>query len=329
MRGALLTLFVLLGFPAFLSAQSVLPKIVPPASVTATPSSPEPGEKVTIEASTPIFNRDTTFYEWTVNGQFRADLSGQGKYAFDMTAGKTIGSTITAFVRATASDGKTTTAQRVIPVSSLSLVWFAETTVPLWYMGKALPSPRAFVSVTALPEIAAGGKMADPKKLLYKWSVGDTKSYASGVGKQSIRFQTSQIPKSSHWIRVTIEDTAKTVKKEGAIFVINREPMLAVYRYSPTGGTEYRRAESLLEAPRGGTLNLIAEPFFFPGSTKDISFAWSVGGIELEKNVNNPNIVTIETGQVPSASLLISILASSLKQTALAPVAKTLTLFIR
>ena len=309
-------------------AQISFPTIVPPSAIQAIPSSPAPGEKTLLQAVTPVFNTDTTFYEWTLNGQFRSDLSGRGKNTIEVVAGP-LGSSISASVRATATDSRTTSASITVRVSDIALVWHADTSVPAWFRGKALASPKSKVTITALPEIIVGGKLANPKNLVYQWSLGDNKKYASGVGKQSIDITTSAIPNGSHWIRVSVEDIGKTIKKEGSLFVLNKNPVVSIYRYSPVGGPEFRSAQAIVNAGKGEVLNFIAEPFFFPGTKKDVSFRWNVGGAPLETTVTEPSLLTIETAQIPAASALVSAIASSIKNTSLIPISTSMSIFIR
>lgn len=314
--------------PFFAFAQISFPSLEPPASITTIPSSPAPGETVMLQAVTPIFDKDTTFYEWTINGKFRADLSGRGKYSTEAVAGP-VGSAISVSVRATASDKSVATMSSTIRVSSLALVWSADTSIPPWYTGKALASPGSAVTVIAMPEIVIAGKTVAPKNLVYQWGLGDEKQYASGVGKQSIQIQTSQSPGASHWVRVIVEDIGRTVKKEGSIFITNRDPSLSIYRFSSAGGTEYRSAQTVTQIAKGEALTFIAEPYYIPDKKADIRYQWDIGGLKVEGAPENPHILTIQTEALPAARTLISLLISSVKNAGLAPITKTISLFIR
>ena len=328
LRHFTLSLALAAALPLFAYAQISFPSLEPPASITAIPSSPAPGEAVSLQAVTPVFDKDTTFYEWTINGQFRADLSGRGKYNAEATAGA-VGSVIAVSVRATASDKIVATMSSTIRVSALVLVWSADTSLPPWYTGKALASPGSTVTVVAIPEIVIAGKTVDPKNLVYQWGLGDEKKYATGVGKQSIQIRTSQTPQASHWVRVTIEDIGRTVKKEGAIFVTNRDPSVSVYRFSSVGGTEYRSAQTITQIAKGEALIFIADPYYFPDKKTDILYRWDIGGLKVEGSPENPHILTIQTEALPAASTLISLFVSSVKNATLAPITKTISLFIR
>lgn len=318
-------LFLLITSPA--EAQLLIPQTEPPASIQAVPTSPAPGEKVMLQAVTPLFNKDTTFYEWTINGQFRSDLSGRGKYSAEVIAG-TLGSTLSVFVRATALEKQVSTMSLTLRVSTLSLVWSSNTSAPDWYRGKKLSSPGSSVTVVALPEISVGGGAIDPKNLIYQWSVGDNKNISSGVGKNSVTFEMSKTQGDTTWVRVVVEDIAKTVKKEGSLIVTNHAPAVSLYRYSPAGGTEYRSAKALLQIRKGETIDLIAEPFHFPGTKREVSYRWDLGGLAITGDVERPEFFTIRTENIPSASAVLSLIASSLRG-ALIPATKTLSIFIR
>src|SRR3989344_3801703 len=118
LRHLTLSLVLAAALPFFAYAQISFPSLEPPASITAVPSSPAPGERVSLQAVTPVFDKDTTFYEWTINGQFRADLSGRGKYSAEVTAGP-VGSAILVSVRATASDKLVATMSSTSGVSEM------------------------------------------------------------------------------------------------------------------------------------------------------------------------------------------------------------------
>ncbi|KKW20626.1 MAG: hypothetical protein UY78_C0014G0006 [Parcubacteria group bacterium GW2011_GWA1_53_13] len=328
LRHLTLSLVLAAALPFFAYAQISFPSLEPPASITAVPSSPAPGERVSLQAVTPVFDKDTTFYEWTINGQFRADLSGRGKYSAEVTAGP-VGSAILVSVRATASDKLVATMSSTIRVSALALVWSADTSLPPWYTGKALASPGSLVTVVAIPQIVIAGKTVDPKNLVYQWGLGDEKKYATGVGKQSIQIETSRTPQASHWVRVTVEDIGRTVKKEGTIFITNRDPSVSIYRFSSTGGTEYRSAQTITQIAKGEALTLIAEPYYFPGKKTDILYRWDIGGLTVSGTAENPYLLTLQTETLPAASTLVSLLISSVKNAALAPITKTISLFIR
>src|SRR3989344_3801705 len=165
--------------------------------------------------------------------------------------------------------------------------------------------------------------------VVYKWGLGDEKKYATGVGKQSIQIETSRTPQASHWVRVTVEDIGRTVKKEGTIFITNRDPSVSIYRFSSTGGTEYRSAQTITQIAKGEALTLIAEPYYFPGKKTDILYRWDIGGLAVDGTAENPSLLTIQTEALPAASTLVSLLVSSVKNAALAPITKTISLFIR
>src|SRR3989344_2583750 len=75
-----ISLALALVLPFFSFAQISFPSLEPPASITAAPSSPAPGEIITLQAVTPIFDKDTTFYEGTRNNTRRVLGNNRSRY---------------------------------------------------------------------------------------------------------------------------------------------------------------------------------------------------------------------------------------------------------
>ena len=272
----------------------ILPSAV---SITSSPSSPSPGQKFTVTAGTPSTDKNTTTFTWTVDGKRRADLSGMGKNSFELTAGE-VGSLTRVSVTATQAGKPIGASALNIRVSDLSLVWVAETLVPQWYKGKALPSPGSIVSVAAIPQIMVGGKTISPKNLIYQWGLDDEEKTRVGVGEDIFRIKTSDLPRSLHHVTLTVEDTGRTVKKSGEIFIEPLAPRLVIYHSTPLGGVDPRSAQSFFFIKLRGLVDFVAEPFFFPvKSRNELSFRWSVAGLDATGAPENPHVLTLDTSQ--------------------------------
>lgn len=276
-------------------------------SLSATPSSPNPQEKFTVKAQIPSADANATGFSWTVSGRARSDLSGRGKHTIELTAGEA-GSAIRIDVRATPPGGDTETASLIVYVSDLTLVWSADTYIPKWYKGKALPSPNSEITVIALPKISIGGSLIRPENLIYQWSIDNTQRALSGVGANVFRFKAGSFEGNLHWVRVTVEDTQKRIRKTGELLIAPRSPRAVIYASSPLGGIEQRAAISTLSAIKDAVVDLVVEPFFFAGKSKgNFSFSWRIAGVTTEGAPENPHILSVDTRNVPSAKVPISV----------------------
>lgn len=273
-------------------------QVIPqPISLSASPPSPEPRSSFTVSASTPTFEKETAFFEWTADGKALREFSGLGAHQITLTAGA-VGSPTKISVAVSRRDGDGGSASLTVIPSELSLPWIADTSVPLWYTGKALATPGADVSVVAVPQIIIGGAAIPPQDLIYRWSIDNTRAALAGAGKQEFRFRASDLAQSTHQIDVVVEDLDARIRKEGrALITTDATPRLTLYPSLALGGAEQRRAGS--SAARPGLFDIIAEAFFFPlSSLSSLAYAWTIDGVQTPTPRDDPRLITIDaTGQ--------------------------------
>ncbi|TSC76177.1 MAG: hypothetical protein G01um101433_787 [Parcubacteria group bacterium Gr01-1014_33] len=304
-------------------AQFSLPQ---PVSLTVTPSSLSPGATVVIRAETPLFEPSAAVFKWTIDGRARPDISGIGKNEIQLTTG-VIGTSIRVIVAVTDPSGTQGTASFTIPVSDLALSWFAETYVPKWYKGKALPVGDSVVDIAAFPNVVLGGKQIPPENLVYQWSLDDQDRALVGLGKRVFRIRTSDLPKTTHNIHVVVEDTNKRVRQEGEIFIEPTSPRAVIYPVSPLGGIEPRSAS--LFQPNRETSDFQVEPFFFPVESKrNLTYEWSVGAQSIEGTPENPWAITLHSLIQQVFSTILSAAITD-PVTSLSSVSQQVTIFLQ
>lgn len=322
-----LALLLVIGIFAGLVASSQFLPGTALVSLAATPPSPSPGETVTIEAFTPTVDKTTATYIWTVNGRFQEDLSGSGKTALTLTAGE-VGSAIAVGVIVEQGGIEVGSAFLSIPVSDLALTWSADSLVPRWYKGKALPATESIVNVAAVPAITLGGTTIKPEALVYRWSIGDQRNALSGIGERVLQFRTSDFPKTTHQVRVVVEDQQGRVRKEGQILITTRDPRVALYRVSPLGGVESRNAFVAEYYTKNQILDITAEPFFYPvTSKKALSYKWSIGGVNVEGVPQNPDILTLDLSRLTTTVLPVAVTVDD-ENILIPPLTKTLSIIM-
>lgn len=282
-----------------------------PASLSASPHSPAPGETVTITATTPVLETAETFYRWRVNGVARPDLSGYGKNSFTATAGD-VGTLIRVDVDATSKRDGHAQASLVVTVSDLALTWSAETYTPKWYGGRALPTRSATVAVAAVPQIYLGGALIPPERLIFTWGVDDQDAVRSGVGMDILRVEMSRLYNSSHQVRVRVQDIDRRVRKEGVVLLRPTEPSLLLYPYYPLGGIEPRRSVNASAFPRG-LLDFQAEPFFFPIAAKnELTYRWALERRDAAGSPELPYLISIDTTNFQGNATLLELAAEQI-----------------
>lgn len=285
----------------------LLPKTV---SLNASPLSPSPGQKVEISAATPFFDKNTAYFDWTIDGVPKDDLSGPGKNKIMLTAGP-LGSIVRVSVAVSRAGGAGGISEISLPVSDLSLTWFADTRVPTWYKGKALSVSNAEVEIAAFPEFVLEGARLSASGLIYRWSLDNEKNALTGVGERTFRIRASPSPNVTHQVAVVVEDVNKRIRKEGRIFIPSESPRVRIYPFSPLGGIEFRNGTGVFSTLRRGLVDFIAEPFFFVIQEKGFRYSWSVERNAVTTAPPRPNLLTLSTQEGPPRAIPISVSVSS------------------
>lgn len=299
-----------------------------PISLDAEPEYPSPGEEFTVEASTPTFNKNSAIFSWRINNRLRPEISGLGRNSISLTAG-VIGTITNIKVRIVTADGLQSEAEKNILVSDLSLVWSADTYIPKWYKGRALPVPGATVNVVALPDFVLGGQKFSPSTLIYRWSVDGRSQTRESFGRHTFGFKMSDLSNSSHTVAVVVEDPTRQIKKQASVTINSYIPRLLFYQASPLGGIESRFSPASLSASLNKLVDIISEPFFFATRSKNnLFYRWLIAGSEIQGQPQDPSSITIDTGKTPYDSIPVSLYVESLQEGG-QPVNKSLDLIVK
>lgn len=247
---------------------------------------PNAGESVTVEVVTFAFDRTQALYQWHVNGVLDPAASGRGQWSISVAA-PAEGAAKTIRVDALTPSGSNSQSITLRTISA-PLYWWADTTAPYWYRGKALPSRNGEVTVLALPGVP------NPQQLSYGWSFNSARiPRASGFGKQTFSFPMT-LPVSEE-ISVTISDGG-TVAKSSAIRIQPVSPRISVYEQRPLRGVVYERELAEFRAAAGEPYDFLAAPFFFPRTAAaGLKYRWMLNGQEIQGTFDAPWLFTLES----------------------------------
>lgn len=249
-------------------------------SLQAANVAPDPGEAVTVEVVTFAFDKNLAAYQWSVNGVRQREASGRGQYRIELPGGRE-GELRNISVTLTTPDGTVRTKSLAIRAVSAPLYWWADTTVPYWYKGKALPSVGSRVTVLALPNISS------PGELIYQWQFnGGIIPQASGLGKSTFSF-AFQFPVREQ-IEVMMKNAAGT-SKSANLALAPVEPRVGIYAYAPKQGGVSARLASEFDAASGEPHEFIAAPFFFlRAEERALAYTWNLNGKDIAGEPPDP-----------------------------------------
>lgn len=251
------------------------------------PKYPGALQSVTITATAFQVDLNKTNITWYVDGEMK--LSGMGKNSFSFTTNSVGNKSIVKLIADTPTLG-TITKEITITPTDLDILWEANTYVPPFYKGKALPSSQSSVRVIPFPSFVGKDGYYNTKDLIYKWKAGYFGNDSdSGYGKNTFIYKTGYTY-NSDTIESTVStlDTGLSINKKISIYV--SEPKISFYENKPLGGIRFEN--NIGDTFRFTTTELTVRsaPYFFaiPGlNNNSASFVWKMDGRILDIDPDN------------------------------------------
>lgn len=171
---------------------------------------------------------------------------------------------------------------QLIP-SEIDFLWEAQTYTPPFYKGKALPTYKSIVKVTAIPRF--GDATSDPRMFDYDWKYNKTQGVGHGLGKNSALILMGY-PKTSVPVNVTVTLPSNGWSGERSSTVMGGEALVRFYEQAPLLGINFNKALGANTAGTGNQITIKAVPYFF--SNDDVAD----GVLLYNWSVNNRNSVS-------------------------------------
>lgn len=255
-------------------------------------NNPDPGETVTVSVRSSDIDLDRSSFRWSVNGAIPRDAQqGIGAKSYSFAAGKT-GTNYSVSVTVTPPAGAALSKTTAVRSFDMPMYWWADSVAPAWFRGKTLPSVGSETTVAALPNLPG----VNPKTLLYSWEFNNNFiGSQSGIGKNTFRF-APQFAGVRETVKVRVQNANGSIDKEGTAVIPEFEPFVRVYEFKPLEGVEFIRALTVRAARGGETIDVVAEPFFFPlRNLADLAFRWRVNGADVASAAERPEILTVQS----------------------------------
>lgn len=269
--------------------------------VTTNPGYPAPGQTVEVTVSSPIADLANSVIRWSVGGTPLAEALGAT--TITTTAG-VLGSEKKIRVTADTGGGVVSADASIIP-TEVDLLYDANSYVPPFYEGRALPSPSSQVRLHAVPRLVRpGGVAVAPSDLVYTWKRnGATLANLSGKGRA-----TAVVPAPALFDADTISVDVATADRSlvggASVRIPSVEPVLVFYEDSPLFGLRFRNALRAADAA-GGELTVAAVPYFALAAGPNdprLEYAWRVNGRAITADAARPDEVTLSAGDGSGAA---------------------------
>lgn len=238
---------------------------------------PLPNEQVRVIATLPTQDFRTADFSWSQDG--RVVVSGMGHTEFAFTAKSVVGATTRISVSARLANGSVLTKSQTFRSADAIITMNAQSTVPAHYRGFNLPTRGSQIYMGAIPLIPANSGA-----LSYRWFVDGALIGANGTNKFS--FEATAPLGGSHEVRLEIQNAPKTVHVIKTFSAPVARPQVLLYQDQTSLVVIGEQSVA-----SGQKLRLVALPYFFNSSTKDLSFRWQFLNNEVLGQGESPNVL--------------------------------------
>ncbi|MFZ2555415.1 MAG: hypothetical protein WAZ27_00990 [Minisyncoccia bacterium] len=307
---ALTVLMAAMLLPFFSHAQLSLTGLERELDLALTPEYPAAGEDVVLALSSFGMDLARSSITWYVNGKPIA--AGAGKTELSVKAGE-LGTELTVMAIAEENSGIVGSARANIRPTEVDLIWSADSYVPPFYEGRALPGTNATIHAQALARFKkANGTFIPDADIIYSWYQG-SKRIVSGRGRSSATFAGPALFGAQE-LFVVAESADGIYRGRASARIQSVDPGLELYENHPLFGVLYHRAFV------GSVLTLESEQLVtaVPYSahvnfSRDASllYEWQVNGARIEPDPKRVDTLSIAVNGYSGPAQIKSTLTSA------------------
>ena len=236
------------------------------------PRNPGSFETVTVKLTSFSIDLDRANISWELNGEVLAENIGQTNFSFQTGA---VGKEMILRINIIGNNEQFVQKTITINPAEVDILWEAETYVPPFYRGKALPTPGSTIKIVAFPNMIVQNQKIPSSELFFRWqeNFANTKQE---YGKPWMITTASNLFGEKE-ISVEISDLNKTAVAKNLFNLNSISPTVLFYEKHPL--EKYRFTKSIPESFSllAQEITLRAEPFFFDLNAVDkINYEWGI-----------------------------------------------------
>lgn len=251
------------------------------------PETPAPDQAVTVSLQSYAVDLNAAKITWYVDKEVVRDGVAEKSIK---TRTKGFGDPTVINVVVSTIDGGRFDKQFLLKPIEVDLLWEADTFVPPFYKGKALPTYKSQVKLSAIPRFNASS--SNPSMYAYTWTANQIQGLKGSSGGGSV---TLPMKYSGTAIPVTVRINNPGVNGEtgsASLNIVAVDPQLVFYEDAPLLGIRFDHALSESITTNGTSFRIHAVPYFFSNDDMengDLSYSWQkdserFSGAELDPN---------------------------------------------
>lgn len=276
-------------------------------SLVVKPEFPKPYETVTVSINDYSIDTLGSTITWSVDGEELSDSRNERSITLS-TGGLGKKNEVRALITNPKMPSFSAT-QIIIPVT-IDTILEADTYVPAFYKGRALPSGEA--TVRAIAVVHDGTEIPDTR-YTYKWTLNDSVLYGGPVtGKNVAEFTIPRYDGARLTVDVFNKDSVRVGRQSFLLKPADVE--MHFYENSTLRGLNQREVGSTYALTREEA-TIFAEPYFMNTNIITPSFAdttWKINGVKAEGDTQIPNAITLKrVGEAGGALIECSIVTKT------------------
>lgn len=289
-----ITTFLSLSCVALLFPMSAFAAGLDLVKIITTPTTPGPNQEVKVTLQSYAVDLNTTEIVWYVD----KEPVKQGVAEKNITIQtKDLGEPTVIDIVITPTYGVRLNKQLIVEPSEVDLLWEADTYTPPFYKGKALPTFKSMVKMTAIPR--KNSYSSSPSAFYYKWTYNRIEGLGEALGMSSTLIRSGW-PNSS--VPVTVNVSIPNTEWKGAetVNIPGYNPKIVLYEQQPLLGTLFHRALTPSTKGVGNTFSVRAVPYFFSTDNylnKDLVYSWNINGETVQTSAEPTNVELVKNGK--------------------------------
>jgi hypothetical protein len=280
-------------------------------SLTTSSDSPEPGQVITFDITSYLFNINAATIVWLVDG--KQVQKGIGLLTLNVQT-PSLGKKKTITATAVNVDGSAFTKSYVLSSGYVDMIMETDGYASPLFKGKVPLVFQNTATIVAVPHLAdSSGKEYDPTNLVYQWKKDDGTAYQSesGYGKQSISLKGSIIPRP-YYIAVTVSTRDGSALAKNIINILPTSPSVSFYVDDPLYGPLFNKSiGDTLHIGSQKEARVFASLFGFNFSkniSSDLNLEWNINGTD-HPELSSSNSVTLRAPNGISGTSAIGLVA--------------------
>lgn len=273
-------------------------------TISANPQHPSPNSTVTLTAQSPILDLQDSDIEWTVDGQ----SVGSGG-SITVTIGG-LGTETDVDVAVSGPSGNDSASIAIVP-TSIDLLWEANSYVPPFYKGRAIPTSGSTIRLLAVPHfVEPDGTAVPPSDIDFTWKFNNgTDKAQSGIGESSATFPAAVLY-GADTIEVDASTPDGTLAGQTNITIQTQSPQLVLYEDNPLFGIMYHAAVGSSQNASESEVSYAAVPYFAAAASPNdssLAYEWNVNGSAVAADAADPSEITISASSSGQAQVQLSV----------------------